>query len=399
MRICKIYDDDYPWDVRVEKIGRSLVEGGHQVFLAARNRKRQEVYDYVDTMDVWRMPPIRRLPGAIDRQLMFPAFFSPRWISHIKQVATRNRCDVLMVRDLPLALSAVAVGKSLRKPVVLDMAENYPAALRAIHTHKKPTIVDHLARNPVFAQLVEDSSLPLLDHILVVCDENRERLIRRGVSPHKVTVVGNTPNLELFRGDPPPQEIIDRFDGDFVLVYVGSVDPFRGLDTIVEALPAIRKKIPNVRLAILGKGGGVPEVEALARQHGVADHVDMVGFRPLAELPGYIARGDVCIIPHHRNEHIDTTLPNKLFDYMALGRPVLATDAVPLERIIEEVGSGLVYRSGDAASVAEKVLLLADEETRRKMGQAGVDAVREKYNWAVDTKILLEVFDELEARG
>ncbi len=396
MRICKVYDDDYPWDVRVEKVGRSLVEAGHQVFLAARNRSRQEVYDYVDTMDVWRMPLITRLPAKIDTQLMFPAFFSPRWIGHIAQVTKRNRCDAIMVRDLPLALSGIAVGKALKKPVVLDMAENYPAALRAIHTHKKPSIGDHVARNPVFAQLVEDTSLPLLDHILVVCDENRDRLIRRGVPPQRVTVVGNTPDLELFRGDPPPDSVMERFGDDFVLVYVGAVDPFRGLDTIDEALPSIREKIPNVRLAILGKGQGVREVEELAEQHGVAEHVDMVGFRPLAELPGFIARGDVCVIPHHRNEHIDTTLPNKLFDYMALGRPVLATDAVPLQRIIEEVGSGLVYRSGESASVAEQVIALSDEEARSKMGEAGRKAVREKYNWTNDAKVLAEVFDGVE---
>lgn len=396
MRICKVYDDDYPWDVRVEKIGRTLVEAGHQVFLAVRNRARQDVYEHVDTMEVWRMPPFDLLPQALDQHLMFPAFFSPRWIAHIAQVLKRNHCDAIMVRDLPLAIAGIAAGKALRRPVVLDMAENYPAALRAIHTHKEPTLTDHLVRNPGLAQRVEDATLPFLDHILVVCDENRDRLIAKGVDPDKVSIVGNTPNLDLFRPDPPPSEVEDRFDGDFVIVYVGSVDPFRGLDTIIEALPMVREHIPNVKLAILGKGDGVADLDDLSRKHGVEDRVDLVGFRPLQELPGFIARGDICVIPHHRNEHIDTTLPNKLFDYMALAKPVLATDAIPLERIIDETECGLVYASGDPGSVAEKVIQLTDETIRVEMGEAGRQAVEDTYNWSEDTKILLEVFADLE---
>lgn len=396
MRICKVYDDDYPWDVRVEKIGRSLVQSGHQVFLASRNRKRETVYDFIDTMDVWRMPPIPFFPSQLDAQLMFPAFFSPRWIAHIGRVVRNQMCDIIMIRDLPLALTGIAIGRAFGIPVILDMAENYPAALQAIHTHKDPTLADHFVRNPKLAQLVEEISLRYLSHIFVVCEENRDRLISRGVSSDKVSIVGNTPDLSRFRYSPPPKTVKERFADDFVLIYVGAVDPFRGLDTIVQALPKIRKGVPRVKLAIIGKGAGVQEVEVLAQKHGVRDLVDFVGFRPLEELPGYIARGDICVIPHHRNEHIDTTLPNKLFDYMALGRPVLSTDAVPLKRIIEEVGSGLVYRSGDPDSFTEKVIQLEDEDLRKKMGRAGMEAVVEKYNWSRDESILLDVFERME---
>jgi glycosyltransferase involved in cell wall biosynthesis len=396
MRICKVYDDDYPWDVRVEKIGRALVEAGHQVALATRNRKRDQSYEYVDTMDVWRMPRISVLPPAVDVQLMFPAFFSPRWFAHIYNVAKTNRSDLILVRDIPLALTAIGVARALRKPVMLDMAENYPAALRAIHDHKTPSIVDLLVRNPTLAQVIEDVSLPFLDHTFVVCDENRERLLDKGVSPERVTVVGNTPDLDIFRiDDEVTREVNVQLDDAFVLCYIGAIDPFRGLDTLVEALPLLRQRIPKVTLAILGKGEGRAEVERHARRVGVADRVKFLGFRPLEQLPAFIKRADVSVIPHHRNEHIDTTLPNKLFDAMALGTPVLATDATPLRRIIEAEGCGLVYKSGDPESLAEKVSVLAESKRASEMGERGIRAARERYNWQRDSEALVSVVEAI----
>jgi glycosyltransferase involved in cell wall biosynthesis len=397
MKFCQIYDDDYPWDVRIEKVGRALVEAGHQVCLATRNRKRAPLQEQVDTMDVWRMPPLPLLPAKLDVKLMFPAFFSPRWIAHIGRVAASNDVDALIVRDLPLAPTAIMIGQVLRRPVVLDMAENYPAALRAIHEHKTPTVGDHLARNPLLAQFVEDACLPWLDHTLVVCEENRQRLLDKGASPDKVTVIGNTPNLDTFvLKEDVVHEARRRFEGAFVLVYVGAIDPFRGLDTIIEALPTIGQAIPNIRLAILGQGQGQGQVEAHARRLGVLEMVDFIGFRPLADLPAFISSGDVGVIPHHRNDHIDTTLPNKLFDYMALGRPVLSTDARPLRRIIESEGSGLVYRSGDAADFAAKVVVLHDGGRRAEMGSKGRASVERRYNWGRDAQLLVDACEALQ---
>lgn len=396
MRICKIYDDDYPWDIRIEKIGRSLVEAGHQVFLAVRNRKRIQTKEIVDTMNVRRIAPFHFLPAGLDINLMFPAFFSPRWLVHIANVVTQDKCDVIFVRDLPLALTGLLIGKTLRKPVILDMAENYPAALKAFQKRESVSLTDRIVRNPSVASLIENIALVGFDHILVVAEENRQRLYRKGVDPKKISVVGNTPNLDVFRDTPVPEEIRARFEGAFVLLYIGEVSPYRGLDTVVRALPEIRKRIPNIKLAILGKGDGITEVQSIAQSFGVLEYIDLVGFRPLKELPGYIVGSDVCIIPHHRNEHIDTTLPNKLFDYMALGKPIIATDAAPLKRIIESEGCGRTYKSGDSAAFASLVNELAISNRRREMGERSKRAVLERYNWAVDSKVLTEVFAKLQ---
>jgi len=393
MRICMVFDDDYPWDVRVERIGRALTGGGHEVFLACRNRKRTDVLaETVHTLQVRRMAPYRALPAAVDRQLMFPAFFSPRWLGHIKRVIRENSCDAVLVRDLPLAMAGVNAGQQLGLPVAIDMAENYPAALRAFQMHDGRRLLDLVVRNPRAADRLERSVARRADHIMVVCDEMRGKIIGLRADPGRVTVVGNTPDLERFGAVSPPEEVTSRYADRFVLLYVGEVNPYRGLGTAVDALPAIREKIPNVTLAVIGRGSGIDDLARRAKELGVTGHLDLVGFLPHEELAGFIARSEVCLIPHLRTEHIDTTLPNKLFEYMALGRPVLPTDAVPLERVVTETGCGATYRSGDPADMARAVLDLADPGRREEMGSRGHEAVRGRYNWAQDTEILLGVF-------
>jgi glycosyltransferase involved in cell wall biosynthesis len=396
VRICKVYDGDYPWDIRVEKIGRALVEGGHQVFLAVRNQRHSPVLEEtVHGMAVRRMAPLARLPERVDTRLMFPAFFSPRWLAHIAAVARRNRCEALLIRDLPLALAGIAVGKVLRIPVVVDLAENYPAALRSFQVNGGVTTFDRVARNPHLANIVEAATARTADHLLVVCEEMREKMIRRGVPLERVTLVGNTPDLRLFKPSDPPPEVNARYRDRFVLLYVGEVALYRGLDTAVDALPALREQIPEVLLVVIGRGSAVDVLPERAAALGVGDHLDMVGFRPHEELPGYIARGDVCLIPHHRNEHIDSTLPNKLFDYMAMGRVIVATDARPLERVIAACDCGRIYRSGDAADLARVVAGLRHPGERARMGENGRRAVGDHYNWMYDTSSLLRVFTQL----
>jgi len=105
-------------------------------------------------------------------------------------------------------------------------------------------------------------------------------------------------------------------------------------------------------------------------------------------------------VPHLSTPHTDSTLPHKLFHYMAFGKPVIVGDAIPLERIVGEEDCGLVVASGDDAAMAEALRRLhADPELRRRMGGNGRRAVWEKYNWDVGIKPLLEFYASLEKAG
>ena len=167
MIICHVWDADYPWDVRVQKICDSLIKK-HEVHLVCRNSLRRLRYECVNNLHIHRLPCLPKQYGSLNRLIGFPAFFNPLWIYNIWRTVRRTKADVILVRDLPLALTAVAVGRLAGIPVVLDMAENYPAMIRDLWGRAGFSIVDFWVRNPKLVSLVERVSLKLCDHIVVV---------------------------------------------------------------------------------------------------------------------------------------------------------------------------------------------------------------------------------------
>jgi glycosyltransferase involved in cell wall biosynthesis len=127
----------------------------------------------------------------------------------------------------------------------------------------------------------------------------------------------------------------------------------------------------------------------------VAERVIFEGYQPFERFPSYIAASSVCLIPHLKSDHTDTTIPHKLFHYMLLGKPVVTADCRPLRRIVEETGCGVVHRSGDPDAFATAVASLTDKALRRQMGEAGQQAVRERYHWDRDARRLTDLYEGL----
>src|SRR5438067_1698975 len=103
----------------------------------------------------------------------------------------------------------------------------------------------------------------------------------------------------------------------------------------------------------------------------------------------HILESDVGVVPHLVTDHTNTTIPNKLFDYMAYARPVLVSDAAPMRRIGCQEHCGLYHRSGDVPDIVRKLRTLTDPEVRKRFGARGRQAVVERYNWDRDAERLV----------
>ena len=390
MTVCKVWDGDYPWDVRVEKVCRSLGRD-HEVHLVSRNTTRRSTYERSNGLHIHRLPVVPWLPSRMNAAIGFPAFFNPLWIRAIWRTARRSGARLLLVRDLPLALTTLFVGRALGVPVVLDMAENYPAMIQDVWDSGRARVGDLLVRNPRLIRLVERMAVRLADHILVVVDESRERLMAMGVPTSKMTVVMNTPTLE--RGGEHGREggggLEARRRDELVLVYLGILEVPRGIGTAIQAMREVRRRLPRARLVIIGSGRDEGRFREEARIAGVTACVEFRGWVEYREALGCLSRCDVGLVPHHATASWQTTLPNKLFDYMSLGKPVIVSNVRPTERIVAEEGCGLVFRDRDAAALAEAIVALGDPALREACGGRGREAVRRRYNWEADERRLL----------
>jgi glycosyltransferase involved in cell wall biosynthesis len=390
MKILYVYDGDWPRGAtRVAKQTRSLTAAGHTVHLISRNslgqsRRQQEAW-----MTVLRLPHFR--PRWLGRALNFPCFFNPVWIWSIWRAAKEMGADCMVASDLPLAPTALWVGRWLRIPVHYDMAEVYPEFLRSLWACDDMSWSDHFVRNPRAADWIERRVLPRFRTIFVVSEESRERCLRLGVPAHRLVVVGNTPeNVEALGVCPPMPEDLEPWKGRPRALFVGTLLGDRGVTAAVQAMSHVIRDVPDAALIVVGDGPDRSRIQAAVDGAGLRDHVAILGWRESSDLTAYYHHADLGLLPFQDTAHIRITLANKLFDYMAAGLPVVAVDVPPMRRIVDETGAGVLYPPGDTAGLARAIVeLLSDPLSRATFGARGRRAVTTKYCWREDEKRLV----------
>jgi len=390
LNILYIWDADYPWDIRVEKICLSLVAAGHEVHIVSRNLERNPVYEEDKGLHIHRTKAWNN--SRLNNVFSFPAFFNPVWGRLIDSIISRHSIDIIIVRDLPIAIAGIWAGKRYNLPVIFDMAEDYVALLRGIWQNAKFKGGNFLLRNPYIAKLVERYVFRKVDYFLVVVEEAKNVVIAAGVPDKCISIVSNTPELAKFEGGYKlhvTSDVGDRIRGSYSAIYTGGVQKGRGIQTVIEAIPLIIKKIPEFLFVIVGDGYAVDYFKKLAKEAGVEEYILWVGWVDHEELFAYINDSKVGLIPHFSSEHVNSTIPNKLFDYMALALPVLVSDALPLDRIVRVEECGLSYKSGDADALQESLFEIYNSD--RDFGAHGKEAVKRKYNWKTDENELLRV--------
>jgi glycosyltransferase involved in cell wall biosynthesis len=396
--ICKVWDADYPWDVRVEKVSRALGQE-HEVHLVSRNLKRQPTYELRDGLHIHRLPTMPWLPARLHAILGFPAFFNPLWIHAIWRTARRSGAQVLLVRDLPLALSSVLVGRLLGIPVILDMAENYPAMIQDVWDSGRARIGDRLVRSPRLVRLIERLAVRLVHHVVVVVDESMDRLAAAGVPAAKMSLVMNTPPVaradQHASPDRPRPE--PRQPDELVIAYLGLLEEPRGLGTAIQAMREVRRRLPRARLFIIGSGRDDAQLRAEAGRTAGADGIEFKGWVEYQEALAWLSRCDVGLVPHHATESWQTTIPNKLFDYMSLGKPVIVSSVRPTARIVTEEQCGLVFQDRDAASLADAIVRMGDPAFRQACGRRGREAIVRRYNWEADERRLFSAIQQVSS--
>jgi glycosyltransferase involved in cell wall biosynthesis len=390
--VCYLYQDQYPWDIRVEKIVTTLADNGMDVHIVCRNRTGLPAEEALaERVHVHRLSPGL---GRLTRDLInFPAFFSPFWSERLVSVVVKKAVDVIIVRDLPLGPTAYFAGRRTGVPVVMDMAENYPAMIQDTWTYRGPAPVDYVIRNPRLLRKLERWLLPRLNGILVVSEASMRRVCSLTGPEMPIRVVSNTPSVRAEKmGDLPDHPLVGRLRdrSALKLLYVGGMEESRGLDTVVRALALLKGKVADILFVVVGKGSAEAELRSLAKDLGVQDQLHLAGWVDHEHIPNIVAACDICIVPHYVTEHTDTTIPNKIFDYMLQAKPVLATHARSLRNIIEQSACGSVYADHDPFALSQAIFELQDESARRRLGAAGLDAVQNHYNWDQDGQVLVD---------
>ena len=154
-----------------------------------------------------------------------------------------------------------------------------------------------------------------------------------------------------------------------------------------EDVELVKNELPGLRVWIVWKGNYLAGFQQLVNDKGLTDIFDFKGWLPLPKVIELLEQVDIGLMPHIRWEQNDMSSPNKLFQYMHMGKPALCSPSDSVIRIINETQSGLIYDYNIKGDFLEKLLALyRDADTRKKMGENGKFWVNEKYNWNVASK-------------
>lgn len=367
-----------PFDPRIfHKQARALAGAGYRVLLLAPSRDRA----VVDGVRVLGLPQPHARWG---RPLL--------WL-RLLRVARRARADVYHFHDPELLPLGVLLGRLTGAPVMYDAHEYYRDEIAT-----RPWIPRPLRRIAALAvHEVESWAARRLAAVVTVNEHMAESFRARGA--RRAVAIHNYPPLAYF---PPPAE---RAGQGSVVVYAGLLNEERGLSTVWEAGQALRQRVPEAEVRLIGRVDWSAAPDAVPREGGrwrSEAGVRLIGTIPAREVPAALAEANVGWVPFQPTPNNTRALPLKLLEYMAAGLPVVASDFGFMAAIVREARCGLLVPAADArAHAAALAHLLINPEEARAMGAAGRRAVAERYTWEAEVGRLVDLYRDLlgEAKG
>lgn len=391
-----VLDAPFPPDIRVEKEARTLIRKGYEVHLVCvgeQNETETVGHIVVHRVVVDKSSIYKRLKHT---RPLFNFFHTTFWAQKLLQLHREEKISVIHAHDLTTAPYALLAGKKSKIPVILDMHENYPEAQKAYRSNNKAETSIKANIAYWLDRLVEKLCVQSAFQVIVVAKERKNQLINQGFNESKIFIISNTVDIDYVSKNPVKFKLVEKYKGRFIITYVGGFGAHRGLETLIKSIALIKDKVSNLCLLLVGgRPSEIEKFKTLCQRLGVENLVEFAGWAHFEQIPSYIHLSRICIIPHVKSGHTDTTLPHKLFQYMFFEKPVIATDCLPLKRIIQECKCGIVVKSGDPASFADAILSLYNNpKLSEKMGHNGKKAVMNKYNWGKSEQTLLKIYEK-----
>ncbi len=405
MRIvfCSHY---YPPEVnapasRTSEHCRAWVKAGHEVtvitcvpnhpsgkvYRGYRNRLYQtEIMDGVRVVRVWTL--LAANEGFLLRTLNYLSFL----LSATLALLWLPRPDVV-ISTSPQFFCGLAgfFGRIFRHaPWVLEIRDLWPESIVTVGAMRKGRVVRML-------EWLETFAYRRADKVVSVTDSFVPHIAARCGDPHKIAVIKNGVDLGLFSQEASRAAEVKRslgLDGRFVAAYVGTHGMAHGLETILDAAERL-KDDPRIAFLMVGDGAERARLVELAARRGLGN-VRILGQRPKAEMPGIWAATDVSLILLKRNDLFRKVIPSKMFEAMAMQRPVILGVEGEARALLEAAGAGIAIAPESAEELAAAVVRLAEDAVLAvRFGAQGLAYVREHFDRARLAATYLELLENV----
>ena len=383
INVCMLTHSYYLRDPRVRREAETLASRGYSVDVICLQRPGEPARETVSNVKIYRLPLTHRRQSKV-RYVLEYACSALLMSLALSVLHLRRRYALVQVNTPPdiLVFSAL-VPKLFGARVLLDLHDPMPEAM---HTKFK-VVSDHwLVR---LARVQEAGSTHCADHVVTVTEQVRQALINRSLSPDKVSVIMNFADMKLFQDCGGKANQISSQD-EPILVYMGTLARQYGVDVAIDALAILRNRIPSIRLKIIGDGEERPNLERQVDSLGLRDAVIFTGMVPIDQIPEVALPAHVGLAPHRRDRLYDMCFPSKVYDYLALGLPVVACRTESLEYYYGQETLAF-FKSEDVEGLANQTYDLLTNPERVKTLQSNAASFLQEHNWAREHKRYLDI--------
>lgn len=365
MKVCLLSSVHQPFDVRIfHKEAKSLAKVGYGVILIAQS-------DREETVDGIKIIPLPKPKNRLERMglLTFRCLIK----------ALKQKANVYHFHDPELLFVGLLLKLMTKAKIIYDVHEDYAKQILS-----KPYLPEWTRYSIAWlVNKVEKVISRTFDAIVTATDD-----ISNNFSYHKrIVAVRNFPVLSNF-------SLLNKTDNStiFNLIYVGGLVEIRGISQVIQSLEYIQKE---VKLILCGKFYPANYEEQVRSLKGF-EKVEYQGWVRPQDIPAKMAQaevGIVCFLPEPN--HINA-LPNKLFEYLSCGLPVIASDFPLWKEIIEGNHCGICVNPLNPREIAQAIeYLMEHPDEAKQMGKSGRKAVEERYNWELEKERLIGLYKKL----
>ena len=325
-----------------------------------------------------------RLPSLLIKGLNRATyFFSCQKI--IKKVVEENKIDIIWLYGVATnGRQSVKVAKEFNIPIILRQ-------LDVIHEFVKIPFLKQLTKK--YEKFVTSN----VSKVLCSAPQLMNYAIELGANKDNVEYFPLGFDPQVFKPMKKDQKLAHSLginDNDKVILFVGTIYEFSGLENIIQNFETIKNKIKNIKFLIIGGGESFKKIKSLVNKKKLASSVILTNFKPQHEIPKFISLADICINSFEINKITDRIIPIKIFEYLACGKPVLSTPLKGTMDLVPEENFGIVYSPCDLF-VENLTKLLFNTEKLDELGNKGLDYVIKNHDWDILADSLLKKFESL----
>ena len=379
-RVCIIRRAYYPAETHVRRNVESLIAAGYSVDLVCLRNTGERAFEVIGGVRVHRLPLRTHRAGMLLYLVEYLTFFFLA-LAAVTWLHCRCRFAIVEADSMPdFLIFAGLVPRLTGSQLIMYLFESMPE----VWAQKKNLPMTHRAIR--FLQWQEKVSCAFAHAVICCHDMARDALVGMKIPASKITTILNVPDESVFRRC---EGVGTRADGIFRLVQHGTITELYGIQVVIEALSLLDPALP-VHYDVIGEGEYRPTLEALARRLNVEGRVTFHGYLIPEPLVKRLLQSTAGVVPML----VEYMSPNKLFEFVALGISVIASDRKTFKQHFDE-SEILYFRTGDAKDLARVIedALRRPEDLKARSDRAS--RRYEEYRWTNMQKRYLDVYRRL----